>query len=92
MKTFELKDEDDMSKITICYAMSVHKAQGSEYPNVIFFLEKRQHSSFLNQRMIYTALTRAKNKMYLVGSVTEIEQACGRPIPYVRDNIITKLH
>jgi len=92
VKIFELKDEDDMSKISICYAMSVHKAQGSEYPNVIFFLEKRQHSFFLNQRMIYTALTRAKNKMYLVGSATEIEQACGRPISYVRDNIIAKLY
>lgn len=93
IKEYDMEEEEDMAKISLAYAMSVHKAQGSEYPLVLFFLEKRPngHSSFLNQRMIYTAITRAKEKLYFIGSSLELEEGCQRVLPFTYDNIVKRL-
>lgn len=48
------------------YAMSVHKSQGSEYPCSIFVVD-REHQWMLTKRLIYTAVTRAKQVGILVG-------------------------
>lgn len=45
--------------VALAYALTVHKVQGSEYADVILFLPKKR-SNFIDNRMIYTAITRAK--------------------------------
>ena len=55
---------DDFSLITLCYAMSVHKAQGSESDGVIFTLME-DHSAFLYRKIPYVAISRAKKEFSL---------------------------
>lgn len=61
----EYKD-DFLSNIALAYCISVHKAQGSEYPIVIFAFSKA-HIHMLNKNLIYTALSRAGNKLIIIG-------------------------
>ena len=60
-------DKDTIENITLAYAMTVHKAQGSEYDAVITCLSD-EHSVMLKRNILYTAITRAKKKVCLIGS------------------------
>ena len=53
-------------KIRLAYAMSIHKSQGSEFPVVILPITKSSHR-MLQRNLIYTAITRAKSKLILLG-------------------------
>lgn len=88
---FKLQDEEDMSKIAHSYVMTVHKAQGSEWPVVIFFLEARPHNTFLNQRLFYTGITRAKEALFCVGSEVDLASSCQKEAPKVFDNMFLRL-
>ena len=59
---------NELSQIQLAYALSIHKSQGSEYPIVILPLMK-QHFIMLQRNLLYTAITRAKEKLYIIGSV-----------------------
>lgn len=61
-------------KITLAYAMSIHKSQGSEFQVVILPIT---HSSqrMLQRNLIYTAITRSKSKLILLGQVSAFAQA-----------------
>lgn len=58
----------ELSEIQHAYAISIHKSQGSEYPIVIIPLLK-QHFLLLQRNLVYTAVTRARRKVYIVGSL-----------------------
>ncbi|MFP4157053.1 MAG: AAA family ATPase [Opitutales bacterium] len=58
----------ELSEIQLAYAISIHKSQGSEYPVVIIPLLK-QHFLLLQRNLIYTGITRARRKVYLIGSL-----------------------
>ena len=60
--------KSELSEIQHAYAISIHKSQGSEYPIVIIPLLK-QHFLLLQRNLIYTGITRAKSKVYIVGSL-----------------------
>ena len=53
-------------KIRLAYAMSIHKSQGSEFPVVILPITSSSHR-MLQRNLIYTAITRAKSKLILLG-------------------------
>ena len=53
-------------KIRLAYAMSIHKSQGSEFPVVILPITSSNHR-MLQRNLIYTAITRAKSKLILLG-------------------------
>lgn len=59
------------------YAVSVHKSQGSEYPCVIIPLA-REHAIMLHRELIYTAMTRARRLLVLVGSRQALSLAVSR--------------
>jgi exodeoxyribonuclease V alpha subunit len=59
-------DYADLNEISLAWAISVHKAQGSEYPVVILPLYM-QHYMLLSRNLLYTGLTRAKKLVILVG-------------------------
>ncbi len=60
-------DFAELDELVLAYAISIHKAQGSEYPAVVFpFLT--QHFIMLQRNLLYTALTRAKKLAVIVGS------------------------
>ena len=60
-------DFSDLDEIVPAYAVSVHKSQGSEYPVVIIPIVT-QHYILLQRNLIYTAVTRGKNLVVIVGS------------------------
>lgn len=57
---------EEMGHIELSYATTVHKAMGSEYDTVIIPVIK-SHAIMLNRNLVYTGITRAKNKVILVG-------------------------
>jgi len=57
----------DVDELVLAYAASVHKAQGSEYPCVVLPL-LTQHYLMLQRNLLYTAVTRAKKLVVIVGS------------------------
>ena len=60
-------DAKDLDEITVAYAISVHKSQGSEYPAVIIPL-LTQHYIMLQRNLLYTAMTRGKKLVILIGT------------------------
>jgi exodeoxyribonuclease V alpha subunit len=56
----------DFGDVALAYCISIHKSQGSEYPAVIVPLLKG-HFVMLQRNLLYTALTRGKKKVFLVG-------------------------
>ena len=56
----------EMDELMHAYAISVHKAQGSEYPAVVLPL-LTQHYMMLQRNLLYTAVTRARRLVVLVG-------------------------
>ncbi|MDD6230546.1 MAG: ATP-dependent RecD-like DNA helicase [Lactimicrobium massiliense] len=58
--------EESLDHITLAYCISVHKAQGSEYPIVILPIS-RQHQFMLQRKLIYTAVTRARRSLVILG-------------------------
>ena len=57
----------EADELTLAYAVSVHKAQGSEYPAVVVPV-LTQHYLMLQRNLLYTAVTRARRICVLVGS------------------------
>jgi len=68
---------DEARSLRLGYAISVHKAQGSEVPVVVCVCH-RSHSRMLTRPLIYTAITRAKSTCVLVGERPALAQAVRR--------------
>ena len=68
---YEKGETDDLA---LAYAMSVHKSQGSEYPIVILPMVP-SHYIMLQRNLLYTAVTRAKERVMIVGSKNAIYTA-----------------
>lgn len=57
---------ETFQNITLAYCISVHKSQGSEYPIVIMPFVK-QHTIMLDKKLIYTAITRSRKSLVMLG-------------------------
>ena len=67
----------DINELTLSYASTVHASQGSEYKVVFVILDDTSINSFLHiRRLLYTAVSRGKNKVYILSK------------PYLVDNCI----
>ena len=69
--TYEEGETDDLQ---LAYAMSVHKSQGSEYSRVVLALVPG-HYIMLQRNLLYTAVTRAREKVVLVGTKAALQTA-----------------
>ena len=67
---------DELDEIAPAYAISVHKAQGSEYPAVVMPV-LTQHYMLLQRNLLYTGVTRGKKLVILVGSYRALNMAVG---------------
>ncbi|MDY4034691.1 MAG: ATP-binding domain-containing protein, partial [Streptococcus dysgalactiae] len=61
-------------KLTLAYAMSIHKSQGSEFQVVILPIT-RQSGRLLQRNLIYTAITRSKSKLIMLGEIAAFDYA-----------------
>jgi exodeoxyribonuclease V alpha subunit len=67
----------ELDELVLAYATTIHKAQGSEYPAVVIPLTMA-HAHLLRRDLLYTALTRGKRLVVLVGSREALALAVGR--------------
>ncbi len=66
----------ELDELILAYACSIHKSQGSEYPCVVIPLHT-QHFKLLQRNLLYTALTRGRRLVIIVGSAKALEIAVG---------------
>jgi exodeoxyribonuclease V alpha subunit len=67
-------EESDLDELTLAYATSIHKSQGSEYPAVVIPL-LTEHFVMLSRNLFYTAVTRGKKLVVLVADPRAIRMA-----------------
>ncbi|NTV99343.1 MAG: AAA family ATPase, partial [Chlorobiaceae bacterium] len=64
----------DLDEIALAYAITIHKSQGSEYPAVVIPLSMH-HYALLERNLIYTAVTRAKKLVMIIGDPRALSMA-----------------
>ena len=67
-------EKNELGELQLAYAMSVHKSQGSEYPVIVLPLVPGHHV-MLQRNLLYTAVTRAKRRVILLGSKAALRTA-----------------
>lgn len=72
-EVFNVEDATELG-ISLAYCITVHKSQGDEFAVTIMPITE-ENQNMLKRNLFYTAVTRAKNKMILVGDVTQISKA-----------------
>ncbi len=69
-------EEGDLDELTLAYATSIHKSQGSEYPAVVIPM-LMHHFVMLSRNLLYTAVTRGKRLVCLVSDPRAISMSLG---------------
>jgi len=76
---------DELDAISLAYACTVHKVQGSEFPAAVIVMHNA-HFMLLNRALLYTALTRAKQLVVLVGDPGAIARAARNAHAYATNS------
>ncbi len=66
--------QQELIELSLAYAISIHKSQGSEY-KIVFMPLANEYSIMLRKELLYTGITRAKSDLYLLGEMNLIEKA-----------------
>lgn len=85
--------EYDMASATqlrLCYATTIHKSQGSEYPAVIVPAHS-SNSYMLTRKLLYTAVTRGQDHVYLIGDTKGIKRAVSNAKSAVRYSALGRM-
>lgn len=69
--------KEELEEITLAYAITIHKAQGSEF-NVVIMPISSMYYPMLKRKLIYTGITRAKEKLIMLGDVKMLSLAASR--------------
>ena len=64
----------DLDELALAYATTIHKSQGSEYPAVIVLLHT-QHYMMLQRNLLYTAITRGRKLVMVIGAPWAVNKA-----------------
>jgi len=67
-------ESGDLDDLTLAYACTIHKSQGSEYPAVVVLLHQ-QHYVMLQRNLLYTAVTRGRKLVIIVGTRRALARA-----------------
>ena len=81
-KNIDINDESLVSEMEPGYALTIHKSQGSEAANVIIVIDKK-HKNMMTLNLLYTAITRAKKKVVLIGSRAAFDECIKKGFPKV---------
>ena len=83
-------EKDDLTELSLAYAITIHKSQGSEFQAVIIPV-LGQHYNMLFRNLIYTGLTRAKKLAIFVGTRKAFAMAVGQIDNRMRQTALTEL-
>ena len=81
---------NDMNMVKLGYAISVFKAQGGGFKQVIF-CTPQSHAFMLNSNLLYVGLTRMKEKLYHLGTLQTVNQAVKKKANLIRHTFMHKL-
>jgi len=79
----------ELDELSLAYAISVHKSQGSEYPAVVIPL-LTQHYVMLQRNLLYTALSRGKQLVVMVGTAKALNVALKNDRPRQRRSMLAR--
>jgi len=85
---YEFDDLDSL--LSLAYCLTIHKTQGMEYENALIPMSF-SHYIMHNTKLLYTAITRAKNMCYIVGEEDAFKGACKRIETTKRESVINDL-
>lgn len=88
---FYTKQNFSEGMIGLAYAISIHKSQGSQFDNVVI-PSSMSHYIMLNNQLMYTAVTRAKDKLSIIGEKMAFETACRNKTTTHRNTILSVLN
>lgn len=86
---FVTYEKQELNQVTLSYACSIHKSQGSEFDYVIIPLVD-SYNFMLNKNLIYTAVTRAKEKLFFCGNPNVFYNAIAENNIIKRDSYLAK--
>ncbi len=81
--------KEDLDKLVLAYACTVHKSQGSEYPAVVLPL-LGEHYMMLQRNLLYTAVTRARQLLVLVAAPRALRRALGNDLVRLRHTALAR--
>jgi ATP-dependent exoDNAse (exonuclease V) alpha subunit len=75
--------DSSISLLRLGHALTLHRAQGSEWDSVVVFVPSLpgRLSTWFNRRLLYTAVTRARRRLLVVGDLDTLRAACAQPAP-----------
>ncbi|MGW4518274.1 SF1B family DNA helicase RecD2 [Streptomyces sp. NPDC004393] len=79
----------DLDELVHAYALTVHRSQGSEYPYVVVPMVSAAGMMLLQRNLLYTAVTRARNGVMLIGQSEAVEQAIANNRTQRRNTALT---
>ncbi len=82
-------ESGDIHQLSLAYALTVHRSQGSEIPCVVLALHD-SHYALLERQLIYTGITRAKKMLVIVGSKRALAIACKRATAHRRLSMLVE--
>jgi exodeoxyribonuclease V alpha subunit len=82
-------DFGDLDELSLAYVLSIHKSQGSEFPCVVIPIHT-QHYLMLQRNLLYTAVTRGKKLVVLVGTTKALAMAVRRADTHQRHTTLKK--
>ena len=88
--TLVFYDFDDLADITLAYAFSVHKAQGSEY-NIVYLIISRYNTKMLNSKLIYTAISRSKDKLIIISEQDLLKEGISKTLKKRNTTLLERL-
>lgn len=78
--------------IDLSFAISIHRSEGSEWKHVIIYIPDSKISSFLNRKLLYTAITRASDSVYCIGNPDIFNKIATTDSPLRYDNLNLRLN
>lgn len=81
----------DLESLNLAYAVSIHKSQGSEYP-IVFLPVIRPYMHMLKKELIYTAITRAKKYLFVMGDMSLLKYASNQLVEKRLTMLSMRLH
>lgn len=83
--------KSDLETITLAYAMSIHKSQGSEYQSVIIpLLRSQENCPLYKNNLLYTGITRAKKKVIIIGNKSALNKCIQRQNEVKRNTLLSE--
>jgi exodeoxyribonuclease V alpha subunit len=73
-RVVDYADAESIGQLELAYAQTIHKSQGSEYDSVLISIQ-HAHGRMLKRPLVYTAITRAKRRVSIVGDLTALKNA-----------------